>query len=99
MAPRVKTKFSALTFRITTCRSLLAVAFRAWDLICVNLSFASGDFVCPRMTSIRIGSSDRDYYTISETWLSSGSAIGEIQLENYTFIHKPSSTIAGGVDL
>ena len=43
-----------LTFRIAACRSLLAVAFRAWDLICVNLSFASGDFVCPRMTSIRI---------------------------------------------
>ena len=43
-----------LTFRITTCRSLLAVAFRTWDLVCINLSFASRDFVCPRMTSIRI---------------------------------------------
>jgi len=31
---------------------------------------------------------------ISETWLNSGSAIGEIQLQNYTFIHK-----AGGVGL
>jgi len=36
---------------------------------------------------------------ISETWLNSGSAIGEIQLQNYTFIHKPSSTRAGGVGL
>jgi len=36
---------------------------------------------------------------ISETWLNSGSAVGKIQLQNYTFIHKPSSTIAGGVDL
>ena len=43
-----------LTFRITTCRSLLAIAFRTWDLVCINLSFASRDFVCPRMTSIRI---------------------------------------------
>jgi len=37
-----------LTFRITTCRSLLAIAFRTWDLVCINLSFASRDFVCPR---------------------------------------------------
>jgi len=36
---------------------------------------------------------------ISETWLNSESAIGEIQLQNYTFIHKPSSTRAGGVGL
>ena len=43
-----------LTFRITTCRSPLAIAFRTWDLVCINLSFASRDFVCPRMTSIRI---------------------------------------------
>ena len=43
-----------LTFRITTCRSLLAIAFRTWNLVCINLSFASRDFVCPRMTSIRI---------------------------------------------
>ena len=43
-----------LTFRITTCRSLLAIAFRACDLVCINLSFASRDFVYPRMTSIRI---------------------------------------------
>ena len=43
-----------ITFRITTCRSLLAIAFRTQDLVCINLSFASRDFVCPRMTSIRI---------------------------------------------
>ena len=43
-----------LTFRITTCRSLLAIAFRTWDLVCINLSFASRDFVCTRMTSISI---------------------------------------------
>ena len=36
---------------------------------------------------------------ISETWLNSGSAVGEIQLQNYTFIHKPSPTRAGGVGL
>ena len=30
-----------LTFRITTCRSRLAIAFRTWDLVCINLSFAS----------------------------------------------------------
>jgi len=43
-----------LPFRITTCRFLLAIVFRTWDLVCINLSFASKDFVCPRMTSIRI---------------------------------------------
>jgi len=36
---------------------------------------------------------------ISETWLNSGSAIGEIQLQNDTFTHKPSSTRADGVGL
>ena len=36
---------------------------------------------------------------ISETWLNSGSAVGKIQLQNYTFIHKPSSTRAGSVGL
>jgi len=36
---------------------------------------------------------------ISETWLNSGSEIGEIQLQNYFFIHKPSSTRASGVGL
>jgi len=40
-----------LPFRIMICRFLLAIAFR---LVCINLSFASRDFVCPRMTSIRI---------------------------------------------
>ena len=43
-----------LTFRIATCRFLLAIVSRSWDLVCINLSFASRDFVCPRMTSIRI---------------------------------------------
>ena len=43
-----------LTFRITTCRFLLAILSLSWDLVCINLSFASRDFVCPRMTSIRI---------------------------------------------
>ena len=36
---------------------------------------------------------------ICETWLNSRFAIGEIQVQNYTFIHKPSSTRAGGVGL
>ena len=36
---------------------------------------------------------------ISETRLNSGSAIGEIQLQNNTFTHKPSSARAGGVGL
>ena len=39
-----------LTFRITTCRSLLAIAFRTWGLVCINLSFASREFVCARST-------------------------------------------------
>jgi len=43
-----------LPFRIITCRCLLAVVFRTWDLVCINLSFASRDYVCPRMTSICI---------------------------------------------
>ena len=36
---------------------------------------------------------------ISETWLNSESAVGTIQLQNYTFVYKPSSTRAGGVGL
>jgi len=36
---------------------------------------------------------------VSETWLNSESAVGTIQLHNYTSIHKPSSTRAGGVGL
>jgi len=36
---------------------------------------------------------------ISETRLNSGSAIGEIQLQNNTFTHKPSSARPGGVGL
>jgi len=43
-----------LPFRITTCRFLLAIVSRSWDLVCINLPFASRDFVCPLMTSIRI---------------------------------------------
>jgi len=45
-----------LTFRITTCRFLLAIVSCSWDLVCINLSFAPRDFVCARMTSIRIAS-------------------------------------------
>ena len=40
-----------LTFRILTCRFLLAVVSRTWDLVCINLSFASRDFVCARSTA------------------------------------------------
>ena len=36
---------------------------------------------------------------VSETWLNSESAVGTIQLQNYTFVYKPSSTRAGGVGL
>jgi len=39
-----------LTFRITNCRFLLAIVSRTWDLVCINLSFASRDFVCARST-------------------------------------------------
>ena len=39
-----------LTFRITNCRFLLAIVFRTWDLVFINLSFASRDFVCARST-------------------------------------------------
>ena len=40
-----------LTFRILTCRFLLAVVSRTRDLVCINLSFASRDFVCARSTA------------------------------------------------
>ena len=40
-----------LTFRILTCCFLLAVVSRTWDLVCINLSFASRDFVCARSTA------------------------------------------------
>ena len=36
---------------------------------------------------------------VSETLLNFESAVGTIQRQNYTFIHKPSSTRAGGVGL
>jgi len=36
-------------------------------------------------------------FAVSETWSNSESAVGTIQLQNYTFIHKPSSTRADGV--
>ena len=39
-----------LPFRIMTCRFLLAIVSRTWDLVCINLSFASRNFVCPRST-------------------------------------------------
>jgi len=35
-----------LPFRITNCRFLLAIVSRSWDLVCINLSFASRDFMC-----------------------------------------------------
>jgi len=40
-----------LPFRITTCRFLLAIVFRTWGLVCINLSFASREFVCARSTT------------------------------------------------
>jgi len=40
-----------LPFRITTCRFLLAIVFHTWGLVCVNLSFASREFVCARSTA------------------------------------------------
>ena len=40
-----------LTFRITTCRFLLAIVFRKWGLVCINLSFASKEFMCARSTA------------------------------------------------
>jgi len=39
-----------LSFCITNCRFLLAIVFRTWDLVCINLSFASKEFVCARST-------------------------------------------------
>ena len=41
----------ALPLRITTCRFLLAIVFRTWGLVCINLSFASREFVCARSTA------------------------------------------------
>jgi len=40
-----------LPFRIMTCRFLLATVSRTWDLVCINLSFASREFVCARSTA------------------------------------------------
>jgi len=40
--------YSGFTFRITTCRFLFAIVFRTWGLVCINLSFASREFVCAR---------------------------------------------------
>ena len=40
-----------LPFRIITCRFLHAVVSRTWDLVCINLWFASRDFVCARSTA------------------------------------------------
>ena len=39
-------------FRITNCRFLLAIVFRTWGLVCINLSFASTEFVCARSTHV-----------------------------------------------
>ena len=44
------TRIVHLPFRIITCRFLLAIVSRTWDLVCINLSFASRDFVCARST-------------------------------------------------
>jgi len=41
-----------LTFRILTCCFLLAVVSLTWDLVCINFSFASREFVCARSTAI-----------------------------------------------
>jgi len=54
LAQRVKQCFRSivdLPFRIMTCRFLLAIASRTWDLVYINLSFASRDFVCARSTA------------------------------------------------
>jgi len=40
-----------LPFRITNCRFLLAIVFRTWGLVCINLSFALRDFVRARSTA------------------------------------------------
>ena len=40
-----------LPFRLMTCRFLLAIVSRTWDLVCINLSFASREFVCARSTA------------------------------------------------
>jgi len=40
-----------IPFCITNRRFLLAIIFRTWDLVCINLSFASREFVCARSTA------------------------------------------------
>ena len=40
-----------IAFRITNRRFQLAIVFRTWDLVCINLSFASRGFVCARSTA------------------------------------------------
>jgi len=40
-----------IPFRITNRRFLLAIIFRTWDLVCINLSFASRQFLCARSTA------------------------------------------------
>jgi len=52
----------ALPLRITTCRFLLAIVFRTWGLVCINLSFASREFVCARSTAF---AHDLDSHCIS----------------------------------
>jgi len=51
-----------LPFRVTTCRFLLAIVFRTRGLVCINLSFASRDFVCVRYTGF---AHDLDSHCIS----------------------------------
>jgi len=41
-----------MPFRITNRRFLLVIVFRSWDLVCINLSFASREFVCARSTAL-----------------------------------------------
>jgi len=38
-------------FRITNRRFLLVIVFHTWDPVCINLSFASREFVCARSTA------------------------------------------------
>jgi len=40
-----------IPFRIANCRFLLAVVFRAWNLVWINLSFAWRESVCARSTA------------------------------------------------
>jgi len=60
----VHTGIVDLTFRITNCRFLLAIVSRTSDLVCINLSFASRDFVCARSSDVV-----ETVTSETETWL------------------------------